>query len=85
MIRALIPLLLLPFLNSCADKPEVVYVDRVVKVYPPGAYLAKCHKPELTGNTWKAIGQLAIERGTALDDCADKMDSIISWSNKGAE
>ncbi|UNY42494.1 hypothetical protein [Escherichia phage vB_EcoM_PiR] len=47
--------------------------------------MVKCHKPELTGNTWKAIGQLAIERGTALDDCADKMDSIINWSNKGAE
>lgn len=85
MISVLILTPLLLLLSSCADKPEVVYVDRVVKVYPPGAYLVKCYKPVLDGTTWKAIGQLAIERGTALDDCADKLDSIIEWSVKGAD
>jgi hypothetical protein len=69
-------------LASCSKKPEYVYVDRVVKQYPPQAYLVKCDKPTIKGDTWKAVGALAIERGNALDDCADKIDGIIEWSNK---
>lgn len=72
------PLML--FLTSCSKKPEYIYVDRVVKQYPPQAYLVKCDKPTIKGKTWKAIGELAIERGNALDDCADKIDGIIKWS-----
>lgn len=80
MMHALTPVLLTMFLASCSTKTEYVYVDRPVKVFPPAAYLVKCDKPTRDGDTWKAIGLLAIRRGSALDDCADKMDGIINWT-----
>lgn len=66
------------FLCSCSNK--VTYVPKVEKQYPPAAYMVACTKPTIGGKTWKAIGQLAIDRGFALDDCASKVDAIIEWS-----
>lgn len=42
--------------------------------------MVACTKPTIGGKTWKAIGQLAIDRGFALDDCSSKVDAIIEWS-----
>lgn len=82
MMLVLTLVLLTMFLASCSNKVEYVYVDRPVKMFPPAAYLVKCDKPTLDGDTWKAIGLLSLRRGTALDDCADKMDGIIGWTLK---
>lgn len=84
----LVPILMLLTVlsTSCSNKPEVIYKDRIVKQYPPQAYLVTCKKPVLQGKTWKYIGQLAIDRGVALEDCTYKIDKIIEWSNgKGPE
>ncbi|QEG07757.1 hypothetical protein [Salmonella phage SE4] len=39
----------------------------------------------LGGKTWKDIGQLAMDRGDALDKCSYQVDKIIEWTEKGPE
>jgi len=41
-----------------------------------GALLQKCDKPELKGNTWRDVAELAVERGQAIDECNLRIDKI---------
>lgn len=68
---------------ACTSKPETVYVTKVEKQYPPAAYLSKCDTSKtvkLEGNKWRDLGKAYSHRGYALDDCANKLDKIITWS-----
>ena len=50
--------ILAPLLISCSS----LSIDA-------GALLQKCDKPELKGETWRDIAELAAERGQAIDEC----------------
>jgi len=39
---------------------------------------APCDRPELRGDTYRDGILLAVERGEALTDCADRIDAIRS-------
>jgi len=41
-----------------------------------GALLQKCDRPELNGDTWRDVAELAAERGQAIDECNLMIEKI---------
>ena len=56
------------YLMACSTPSAVVVIDPRLT--------APCDRPELRGDTYRDGIVLAVERGEALTDCADRVDAI---------
>lgn len=70
MTTALMPLLALMCLTSCATRYE--YIKQQI----PAALLAPCEQPELNGSTYGDVVRLAYRQRVALAECSARITTI---------
>ena len=67
--KMLLVALILLFLTACS-KNYVVKIDPRLTV--------PCYKPEITGDTYRDVVVLAIQRGDSIDECNARLEVIRS-------
>lgn len=74
----MIALCLLPSLSGCATDPVIVTKTERERV--PDSLTVSCPKSELSGDTYQAAIELAINRGKDVDECNSRLEDIRKWS-----
>ena len=79
---ALTCLLLVSLTSGCATKPEPMVVTEYRMQYVPDSLLTVCPKTEWKGGTYRGVAALAEARGTDVDNCNARLESIRDFQAK---
>lgn len=75
MIVVFIPLLIMTYCSGCAR--EYIYIKQDI----PALLLEPCDSPELMGDTYADVIQLAYNQKIALQECNIKIETIKDLVN----